>query len=63
MRCAALRHDGHEATVAEKTGLVLDPYFSATKIAWLLDHVEGARAAAEAGRLAFGTIDASCCGG
>jgi glycerol kinase len=42
---------------AERTGLVLDPYFSATKIAWLLDHVEGARAAAEAGSLAFGTMD------
>src|SRR5207244_8999279 len=48
---------GHEATVADRTGLLLDPYFSATKIAWLLDHVEGARAAAVAGRLAFGTVD------
>jgi glycerol kinase len=56
--CAGLRRDGHEASVAEKTGLVLDPYFSATKVAWLLDHVDGARAAAEAGRLAFGTVDA-----
>jgi glycerol kinase len=56
--CAGLRRDGHEASVAEKTGLVLDPYFSATKVAWLLDHVGGARAAAEAGRLAFGTVDA-----
>ena len=43
--------------VTAKTGLLLDPYFSATKIAWLLDHVEGARALAEAGHLAFGTID------
>ena len=43
--------------VTAKTGLLLDPYFSATKIAWLLDHVEGARKAAEAGRLAFGTVD------
>ena len=43
--------------VARKTGLLLDPYFSATKIAWLLDHVDGARAAAEQGRLAFGTVD------
>ena len=56
-RCAALRQDGHEPTLAARTGLLLDPYFSATKIAWLLDHVEGARAAAAAGRLAFGTVD------
>jgi glycerol kinase len=55
--CAALREAGHEAMIAARTGLVLDPYFSATKIAWLLDHVEGARAAAQAGRLAFGTMD------
>jgi glycerol kinase len=55
--CAALARSGHEPMVTERTGLLLDPYFSATKIAWLLDHVEGARAAAEAGRLAFGTID------
>jgi glycerol kinase len=55
--CQALRDAGHEATIAARTGLLLDPYFSATKIAWLLDHVDGARAAAEAGRLAFGTID------
>ena len=56
--CAALRDGGHEALVAERTGLVLDPYFSATKIAWILDHVDGARARAEAGELAFGTVDA-----
>jgi glycerol kinase len=56
-RCAALRQDRQEAFVTEKTGLLLDPYFSATKIAWMLDHVEGARSAAEAGRLAFGTVD------
>jgi glycerol kinase len=56
-RCERLRGEGHEAALAAKTGLVLDPYFSATKIAWLLDCVEGARAAAEAGKLAFGTID------
>jgi glycerol kinase len=56
-RCAGLRHDGQEASVTDKTGLLLDPYFSATKIAWMLDHVEGARAAAQAGRLAFGTVD------
>jgi glycerol kinase len=55
--CAALKSAGHEESVAEKTGLVLDPYFSATKIAWMLDHVDGARAAAEQGRLAFGTVD------
>ena len=54
---AALRQAGHEPMIAERTGLLLDPYFSATKIAWLLDHVEGAREAARAGRLAFGTID------
>jgi glycerol kinase len=55
--CDALRATGCEAAVTDKTGLVLDPYFSATKIAWLLDRVAGARAAAEAGRLAFGTVD------
>jgi glycerol kinase len=55
--CAALRRGGHEPLITARTGLVLDPYFSATKIAWLLDHVEGARAAAQKGRLAFGTVD------
>jgi glycerol kinase len=55
--CERLRAGGHEPEIAAKTGLLLDPYFSASKIAWLLDQVEGARAAAEAGRLAFGTID------
>jgi glycerol kinase len=55
--CEALRKSGHEPEVTHKTGLRIDPYFSATKIAWLLDHVNGARAAAEAGKLAFGTID------
>ena len=55
--CAALKRGGHEPMITERTGLLLDPYFSATKIAWLLDNIEGARAAAEAGRLAFGTID------
>ena len=55
--CDALRRAGHEPTIAEKTGLLLDPYFSATKIAWLLDNGAGARAQADAGRLAFGTID------
>jgi glycerol kinase len=56
-RCAALRRERHEALIADKTGLLLDPYFSATKIAWMLEHVDGARAAAAAGRLAFGTVD------
>lgn len=55
--CTKLRQDGHEALVVERSGLLIDPYFSATKIAWLLDNVEGARARAEAGELAFGTID------
>jgi glycerol kinase len=55
--CAALRAAGHEATAAAKTGLILDPYFSATKVAWLLEHVDGARAAAKQGKLAFGTVD------
>src|SRR5437899_8194214 len=45
--CAALRQGGHEPAITARTGLVLDPYFSATKIAWLLDHVEGARPAAQ----------------
>jgi glycerol kinase len=55
--CESLRQTGHEQEIARKTGLLLDPYFSASKIAWLFDHVSGARAAAEAGTLAFGTID------
>ena len=55
--CAALRAAGREPAIREKTGLLLDPYFSATKIAWLLDNVSGARAAAGEGRLAFGTVD------
>jgi len=55
--CAALRDAGHAPMVTEKTGLLLDPYFSATKLKWLLDNVEGARARAEAGELAFGTVD------
>ena len=56
-RCRELRDDGLEALIAAKTGLRLDPYFSATKIAWVLDNVEGIRQRAEAGKLAFGTID------
>ena len=55
--CDRLRRAGHEPEIAAKTGLLLDPYFSASKIAWLLEHVSGARSLAEAGRLAFGTID------
>jgi glycerol kinase len=55
--CEELRAAGHEDSVAAKTGLKLDPYFSATKIAWLLDNVPGARERAERGELAFGTID------
>ena len=55
--CAALKVAGHEPLVNQRTGLLLDPYFSATKISWILDNVEGARAAAQAGDLAFGTVD------
>ncbi|MGH6868051.1 MAG: FGGY family carbohydrate kinase, partial [Methylocella sp.] len=55
--CERLRRDGAEALVCARTGLLLDPYFSATKLAWILDHVAGARARAERGELAFGTID------
>ncbi|MBF9043126.1 glycerol kinase GlpK [Rhodobacterales bacterium HKCCE4037] len=55
--CAKLKGDGHEAMVQEKTGLLLDPYFSGTKLAWLLDNVDGVRERAEAGKLAFGTVD------
>jgi glycerol kinase len=55
--CAALRRQGHEPMISARTGLLLDPYFSATKIAWILDHVAGAREAASAGRLAFGTVE------
>lgn len=55
--CDELRKKGLAERFKTKTGLVLDPYFSGTKITWLLDHVEGARAKAEAGELAFGTID------
>jgi len=56
-RCAALRQAGHEAMVQERTGLLLDPYFSGTKLAWLLDNVDGVRDRAERGELAFGTVD------
>jgi glycerol kinase len=55
--CETLRAAGHEAEVSRRTGLLFDPYFSGTKLAWLLDTVPGARARAERGELAFGTID------
>lgn len=55
--CQQLRDQGHSDTVQEKTGLLLDPYFSATKVRWILDNVDGARDKAERGELAFGTID------
>ncbi len=55
--CDALRALGHEPEIVKRSGLLLDPYFSASKIAWLLDNVDGARAKARAGELAFGTID------
>jgi glycerol kinase len=56
-RCDELRAAGREPMIREKTGLLIDPYFSGTKIAWLLDNVSGARKAAESGKLACGTID------
>ena len=55
--CARLKDAGHEALFTARTGLLLDPYFSGTKIAWMLDNVNGARALADAGHLAFGTVD------
>jgi glycerol kinase len=55
--CDALKKDGHEPIVGDLSGLLLDPYFSGTKVAWILDNVDGARDAALNGRLAFGTID------
>ncbi|WP_018183007.1 glycerol kinase GlpK [Kaistia granuli] len=55
--CAELKAAGAEPQLTEKTGLLLDPYFSGTKIAWILDHVSGARERAERGELAFGTVD------
>jgi len=55
--CQSLKAAGHEAKVREKTGLLLDPYFSATKVRWILDHVADGQARAEAGELCFGTID------
>jgi len=55
--CEALTLNGHETAISAKTGLLIDPYFSASKIAWILDNVDGARDRAERGELAFGTID------
>ncbi|MFW6284812.1 MAG: glycerol kinase GlpK [Bacillota bacterium] len=55
--CDTLKEEGHEPLFKKKTGLLLDPYFSGTKIAWILNNVEGAKEKAEAGNLAFGTID------
>ena len=55
--CASLKAQGHEELFRERTGLLLDPYFSGTKVSWILDHVKGARERAERGELCFGTID------
>lgn len=55
--CASLKAEGHEPMISAKTGLIIDPYFSGTKVAWILDHVPGARARAERGELLFGTVD------
>ena len=55
--CDALKRDGHAPLIQRQTGLVVDAYFSATKLQWILQHVPGARAKARAGELAFGTID------
>src|SRR6202023_2576141 len=55
--CARLKAEGHEPAISAKTGLIIDPYFSGTKVAWILDHVPGARARAERGELMFGSVD------
>src|SRR5665213_432515 len=55
--CARLKSEGHEPAITAKTGLIIDPYFSGTKVAWILDHVPGARERAMRGELMFGTID------
>ena len=59
--CEQLEREGHAETIRRRTGLRLDPYFSGTKLKWILDHVEGARARAEAGELLFGTVDTWLC--
>ena len=56
-QCMQLKQDGHEEVIKSATGLLLDPYFSSTKISWILDNVDGAREKAEAGKLRFGTVD------
>jgi glycerol kinase len=56
-RCRQMKNDGQEETVRQKTGLLIDPYFSSSKIAWILENVDGARQKAQAGKLAFGTVD------
>jgi glycerol kinase len=56
-RCQQMKNEGNEETVRQKTGLLIDPYFSSSKIAWILENVAGARQKAEAGQLAFGTVD------
>src|SRR5580693_2164343 len=56
-KCQHMKNDGTEETVRQKTGLLIDPYFSSSKIAWILENVDGARQRAEAGKLAFGTVD------
>ncbi len=55
--CAKLKAEGHEPLISARTGLIIDPYFSGTKVAWILDHVPGARERAERGELMFGTVD------
>lgn len=55
--CAKLKAEGHEPAISAKTGLIIDPYFSGTKVAWILDHVPGARERADRGELMFGTVD------
>src|SRR5699024_11092372 len=55
--CDQLQGAGHEAMINQRTGLLIDPYFSATKLRWILDNVDGARQRAERGELRFGTID------
>ena len=55
--CAKLKSEGHEPAISAKTGLIIDPYFSGTKVAWILDHVPGARERAGRGELVFGTVD------
>src|SRR6266700_6616955 len=55
--CAKLKNEGHEPDISARTGLIIDPYFSGTKVAWILDHVPGARERAGRGELMFGTVD------